>query len=146
MTIRDRVIHTGNIALAGDSFRFAEPGAWVRAPTSLPVHPNAVRRNAAGQSCHRGRFSLSRFYVNLRVAKKRPRCHVLMIGGGCVYSINTRGSYRGQFPAFLQHRFKTVNDIIQPLDKAVKNDILHNRWGCSLNSFSFTVFVRRAGI
>jgi len=34
MTIRDRIIQTGNIALAGDSFRFAEPGAWIRAPTS----------------------------------------------------------------------------------------------------------------
>ena len=33
MTIRDRIIQTGNIALAGDSFRFAEPGAWIRAPT-----------------------------------------------------------------------------------------------------------------
>ena len=31
--IRDRIIHTGNIALAGDLFRFAEPGAWIRAPT-----------------------------------------------------------------------------------------------------------------
>jgi len=27
MTVRDLVIQTGSIALAGDSFRFAEPGA-----------------------------------------------------------------------------------------------------------------------
>jgi hypothetical protein len=27
MTIRDRIIQTGSIALAGDLFRFAEPGA-----------------------------------------------------------------------------------------------------------------------
>ena len=42
MTIRDRVIQTGNIALPGDLFRFAEPGAWIRAPTSPPIRSNAA--------------------------------------------------------------------------------------------------------
>ena len=41
---------------------------------------------------------------------------------------------------FLQHRYKTVNDIIQPLDKAVKNVILNNRWGLFSEFFFFHGF------
>ena len=44
MTIRDRIIRTGSIALAGDLFRFAEPGAWIRAPTR-----NRARGYAPGE-------------------------------------------------------------------------------------------------
>ncbi len=48
MTIRDLVIHTGNIALAGDSFRFAEPGAWIRAPTYADANDDTGSHHSNG--------------------------------------------------------------------------------------------------
>jgi hypothetical protein len=74
MTIRDRIIHTGNIALAGDSFRFAEPGAWIRAPTRRCHHVTGVRRPGVGPPYAGGRAEQLRFGKKIRVfpAKSLP--------------------------------------------------------------------------
>ena len=48
ITIRDCVIRTGNIALAADSFRFAEPGAWIRAPTYADANEDTGSRHSYG--------------------------------------------------------------------------------------------------
>ena len=56
ITIRDLVIQTGSIALAGDLFRFAEPGAWIRAPTYADANDDTGLRHSHGQHRPCGRF------------------------------------------------------------------------------------------
>ena len=92
MTIRDHVIQTGSIALAGDLFRFAEPGAWIRAPTYADANDDTGSHHSHGLHRPCGRFVPlrgtgrvgTRPYVSVGTPQRRvivdgSRRHVFML-------------------------------------------------------------------
>ena len=135
MTIRDRIIHTGCIALAGDLFRlrrnrargyaplretgrvgtrpYAKPGAWIRAPTRNPARGYAPLRGT-------GRVG-TRPYEAIggeKGPRHKPRaqgCRGLTPPAGLQSFDRVRANYSSaSFGAMSRHRKVTIWARVQP--------------------------------